>query len=58
MNADQSYSSYLSYKPLEGYLVHGSYWSNGLYYLVSTKEFLIEANLYIDLQTKLDYNYS
>lgn len=45
------------FKPFDGYTVQGCYWSNGFYYLVSNKDFLIEANLYVDLQTKEQYNY-
>jgi hypothetical protein len=57
MDKDESFLPYFSYKPVEGFLVQGSYWSNGFYYLVSNQDFLLEANLFIDLQTKLDYNY-
>ena len=45
------------FKPFNGYTVQGCYWSNGFYYLVSNKNFLIEASLYVDLQTKEQYNY-
>lgn len=58
MNSEGSFESYTSYKPVQGYLVQGAFWSNGFYYIVSVKDFILEANLFIDFQTKLDYNYS
>lgn len=57
MTENQTWTDYLPYKPLPGYLVEGAYWSNGLYYLVSYQDFLLEATLFVDSQTKLDYNY-
>jgi len=53
----------LSWHPLsefsafDGYTVQGCDWSNGFYYIVSYKDFVIEANLYVDHQTKDQYNY-
>jgi hypothetical protein len=38
-------------------LVQGAYWSNGFYYLVSHLDFIVEANLFVDLATKEQYNY-
>lgn len=45
------------FNPFDGYLVQGAYWSNGFYYLVSYKDFLIEASLFVDIQTREQYNY-
>ena len=45
------------YNPVPGYLVQGSYWSNGFYYLLSNQDFLLEANLLVDIKTKEYYNY-
>jgi hypothetical protein len=57
MLQDGSWASISSYDKTPGFLVQGSYWTNGFYYLVSNQDFLIEANLYIDLFTKEQYNY-
>jgi hypothetical protein len=57
LNADGSCGLCSTIKPPSGYLVQGAYWSNGFYYLVSHLDFLIEANLFIDLATKEQYNY-
>lgn len=46
------------FKPFDGYTVQGASWSNGFYYLVSNKDFLLEANLFVDIHTKEQYNYS
>lgn len=43
--------------PGKYYLVQGASWTNGFYYLVSHNDFLIEANLFIDNETKTLYNY-
>ena len=45
------------FKPFDGYLVQGAYWSNGFYYIVSYKDFLLESNLFVDIQTREQYNY-
>jgi hypothetical protein len=45
------------FKPFDGYTVQGAAWSNGFYYIVSNKDFLIEANLFVDIHTKEQYNY-
>ena len=57
MDSDGNWHDISLYKPFDGYLVQAAVWSNGFYYLVSYKDFLIEANLYIDFQTKEQYNY-
>lgn len=58
MTEDGSWASVVDYKPVPGFLVQGAYWSNGFYYLVSNGDFLLEANLFVDLFTKEQYNYS
>lgn len=45
------------FKPFDGYTVQGCYWVNGFYYLVSYKDFILEASLYVDHETKTTYNY-
>lgn len=45
------------FKPFDGYTVQGCYWPNGFYYLVSYKDFILEASLYVDNETKTTYNY-
>ena len=57
LNQDGSLGQYSIIKPLTGYLVQGAYWSNGFYYLVSHLDFVVEANLFVDLATKEQYNY-
>jgi hypothetical protein len=57
LNADGSLGQYSIIRPLTGYLVQGAYWSNGFYYLVSHLDFIVEANLFVDLATKEQYNY-
>lgn len=57
MDDQMNYHVVSEFNPFNGYTVQGCYWSNGFYYLVSNKDFLIEANLYVDLQTKEQYNY-
>ena len=46
------------FKPFDGYTVQGAAWSNGFYYIVSNKDFLLEANLFVDIHTKEQYNYA
>lgn len=46
------------FKPFHGYTVQGAAWSNGFYYLVSHKDFLLEASLFVDIHTKEQYNYA
>jgi hypothetical protein len=57
MDKEMNWKPILKLKPYQGFLVQGAAWSNGFYYLVSDKDFLIEANLYIDIQTREQYNY-
>lgn len=57
MIEDGSWASVSEYKPVPGFIVQGAYWSNGFYYLVSNGDFLLEANLFVDLFTKEQYNY-
>lgn len=58
MLEDGSWSSLKSITIEPGYNVQGAYWSNGFYYLVSNENFLLEANLFIDNETKEKYKYS
>lgn len=58
MTKDNSWAEISTIKPNDGFLVQGAYWSNGFYYLVSSEDFLLEANLFVDLFTKDQYNYS
>jgi hypothetical protein len=57
LTSEFTWASISEYNPVPGYLVQGSYWSNGFYYLVSNQDFLLEANLLVDLRTKEYYNY-
>lgn len=57
MDDQMNCHSFSEFSPFNGYTVQGCSWSNGFYYLVSSKDFLIEANLYVDLETKQQYNY-
>jgi hypothetical protein len=57
MDQDLSWHHISEFKPFDGYLVQGASWTNGFYYIVSYKDFLIEANLYVDPATKEQYNY-
>lgn len=57
MDNQMNWHSFSEFSPFNGYTVQGCSWSNGFYYLVSNKDFLIEANLYVDLETKEHYNY-
>jgi hypothetical protein len=57
LTGEFTWASISEYNPVSGYLVQGSYWSNGFYYLVSNQDFLLEANLLVDLRTKEYYNY-
>jgi hypothetical protein len=57
MTNDNSWAEISRLDPNPGFLVQGAYWSNGFYYLVSNDDFLLEANLFVDLFTKEQYNY-
>jgi hypothetical protein len=57
MTNDNSWAEISKLDPNLGFLVQGAYWSNGFYYLVSNDDFLLEANLFVDLFTKEQYNY-
>jgi len=57
MTNDNSWAEISKLNPNPGFLVQGAYWSNGFYYLVSNQDFLLEANLFVDLFTKEQYNY-
>lgn len=58
MDSLGSWHTINEFKPFDGYFVQGAVWSNGFYYIVSHKDFLLEASLFIDIQTKEQYNYS
>ena len=58
MLEDGFWSPLKAIHPKSGYDVQGAYWSNGFYYLVSNEDFLLEANLFIDQDTKEKYKYS
>ena len=57
MDKDLNWKPILYFNPHQGFLVQGAAWSNGFYYLVSNDSFLIEANLFVDIQTRDQYNY-
>lgn len=57
MDHDNKWQPVSILNPNNFYLVQGAYWENGHYYLVSHKDFLIEANLFVDDETKTLYNY-
>jgi hypothetical protein len=57
MDSDMGWHHVSQFKPFDGYLVQGCYWTNGFYYLVSYKDFILEASLYVDKETKMTYNY-
>jgi hypothetical protein len=57
MDEQLNWHSFSEFSPFNGYTVQGCDWSNGFYYIVSNKDFIIEANLYIDYQTKDQHNY-
>lgn len=58
MLEDGSWSALKAIDVKPGYNVQGAYWSNGFYYLVSSDDFLLEANLFVDHDTKEKYKYS
>lgn len=57
MDSNGDWKEISEFNPFPGYLVQGCYWTNGFYYIVSNKDFLLEANLFVDQQTKEQYNY-
>lgn len=57
MDDNLSWHTVSEFKPFDGYTVQGCYWENGFYYLVSYNQFILEASLYVDSQTKNTYNY-
>lgn len=58
MDSDGAWQEVREFKPFHGYKVQGASWSNGFYYLVSNDNFLLEANLFVDVHTKELYNYA
>lgn len=58
MDQNGDWQTISEFKPFYGYTVQGACWSNGFYYLVSHKDFLLEANLFVDVHTKELYNYA
>lgn len=57
MDSNGHWHELSEFNPYPGYLVQGCYWTNGFYYIVSNGDFLLEANLFVDKQTKEQYNY-
>lgn len=57
MDSEGSWHHVLKFNPFPGYTVQGQYWNNGFYYIVSSKDFLLEANLFVDNHTKIFHNY-
>ena len=57
MDNQLNWHPFSHFSPYNGYTVQGCDWSNGFYYIVSNEDFVIEANLHVDFQTKEQYNY-
>lgn len=56
MNAKNSWQDLGYLNKLEGFLVEGAYWNNGLFYRVVDKS-VIQSKLFVDDRTLMSYSY-